>query len=123
MLKSKIVPGTEYALRERGSTIVQRVRIIEHVRGGKWKAEWLEPNPGLVHYVDSGALLAPWKERKAFLKEEQDAQHLREHNARHHWSTDSPTDLALSSVFDCLGDQDVSYYRGVLRGLPRDSSA
>jgi hypothetical protein len=69
-----------------------------------------------VHYVHSGALLAPWKERKAFLKEEQDAQRLREHNARQHWSVDSPMDLALHSVFDCVGDQDVSYYRGVLRG-------
>src|SRR5688572_6099986 len=111
MLKSKIVPSTDYALRERGSTVVQRVRIIEHVRGGKWKAEWLEPNPGLVHYVDSGDLLAPWKERKAFLKEEEDARRVREHNARQQWSRDSPTDLVLHSVFDCLGEPDVSYYR------------
>jgi len=116
MVKSQIATGAEYALRERGSTGVQRVRVLEHVRGGKWKAEWLDPNPGLVHYVDSGDLLATWKELKAFLKEEEDGRRLHEHNARQQWSKDSPTDLALSSVYDCIADHDVSYYRGVLRG-------
>lgn len=116
MLRSQIAVGTEYALRERGSDTLQRVRILEHVRGSKWKAEWVEPNPGLVHYVDSGNLITTWKDRKTFLKGEEDARRLREHNAQQQWRKDSPTDLALYSVFDCLADPDVSYYRGVLRG-------
>ena len=49
----------------------QRVRIVEHVRGTKWKAEWIDPNPGLVHYVESSALIVRWKDQKAFLKEEE----------------------------------------------------
>src|SRR5690349_15019698 len=41
MLKSEIRPRTEYAMRERRtpSTPFQRVRIFEHLRGNKWKAE------------------------------------------------------------------------------------
>ena len=35
---------------------------------GRWSG--FEPNPGLVHYVESGQLVATWKEHKAFLKEE-----------------------------------------------------
>jgi hypothetical protein len=67
MLKSSIKPGIEYALREKRAPRgeLQRVRIIEHTRGNKWKAEWIEPNPGLVHYVESGQLVALWKEHRA----------------------------------------------------------
>ena len=73
MLKSEIHSGTDYALREKREIGVpfQRVRIIEHVRKNKWKAKWIEPNPGLVDYVESGQLIVPWKERKAFLREEE----------------------------------------------------
>ncbi len=49
MWKVEIKPGAEYALRERRirGTPFQRVRIIEHIRGNNWKAEWVDPNPGL----------------------------------------------------------------------------
>jgi len=40
------------------------------IRGNKWKAEWIEPNAGLVDYVESGQLIAPWKEHKAVLRED-----------------------------------------------------
>jgi hypothetical protein len=45
MLKSDIHPRTDYALREKNApdAPLQRVRIIEHVRGNKWKAEWVDP--------------------------------------------------------------------------------
>jgi hypothetical protein len=48
MLKQEIKPGVEYALREKRvpGEPLQRVRITEHIRGNKWKAEWVEPNPG-----------------------------------------------------------------------------
>ena len=84
MWKSHIKPGVEYALREKRSPAapLQRVRILEHIRGNRWKAEWVDPNPGLVHFVESGHLLAPWKEHKTFLKEEADEGRLREHNDR-----------------------------------------
>ena len=31
---------------------MQRVRILEHVRVSKWRAEWIEPNPHLKDYVE-----------------------------------------------------------------------
>ena len=50
MLKGEIRRGAEYAFREKrgpGSPL-QRVTVIEHILGNKWKAEWIEPNAGLV---------------------------------------------------------------------------
>jgi hypothetical protein len=119
MQKSEICPGTEYALRERRvrGEPFQHVRILQHVRGSKWKAEWIEPNAGLVHYVDSGSLVVPWKERKAFLKEEADEQRLREHNGALGYDDGSPLSRALEQVFECVGD-DVLFYRENLSGSP-----
>ena len=63
MIKAEIKPGKEYAFREkRGPGVpLQRVKTIEHIRRNKWRAEWIEPNPGLVDYVESGQLVALWK--------------------------------------------------------------
>jgi len=82
VLKADITPGLEYAFREKRATGVpfQRVRILEHLRGNKWKAEWIDPNPGLVHFVESGHLIAAWGDLKAFLKEESSAERLKAHN-------------------------------------------
>jgi hypothetical protein len=76
----------------------------------------IDPNPGLVHFVESGHLLAPWKEHKAFLKEEADEGRLREQNERSGYKRDSPLDKALHEVFETVGDKDVGYWRGVLFG-------
>jgi hypothetical protein len=48
MWKSGIKVGAEYAMREkRGRGVpLQRVRILEHARGNKWKAEWIARIPG-----------------------------------------------------------------------------
>jgi len=121
MLKSQIKSGTEYAFREKripGSPF-QRVRIIEHIRGNKWKAEWIEPNPGLVHYVESGQLIVPWKENKAFLKDEVNATRLREHNDRQGFERDSPIDRAIEQIFESVGEQ-VVYSHGSLSGKPEE---
>jgi hypothetical protein len=117
MQKAHITEGNEYALRERKSTTgeVQRIRVLEHIRGNRWKAEWIYPNPGLVHYVESGNLLAPWKEHKAFLREEADRERLQQHNRECGWENDSPVDRALYEVFENVGDE-LSYYRGVASG-------
>jgi hypothetical protein len=55
MLKSQIRPGAEYALREKRVSrgAFQHIRIVEHLRGNKWKAKWIEPNPGLIVYARS----------------------------------------------------------------------
>ncbi len=37
-------------LREKPSAPLRHVRVTEHVRGNKWKAEWIEPKAGLTDY-------------------------------------------------------------------------
>jgi hypothetical protein len=117
MLKSEIVAQTEYALREKRvpNAALQRVRIIDHIRGNKWKAEWIDPNPGLIDYVESGRLICRWKEHKAFLKEEAEEHRLREHNEEVGYDPESPLTKAVEQVFETVGD-DVRFYKGVLSG-------
>ncbi len=65
MNKGAIKLGTEYAFREKriSAAPLQRIRILQHIRQNKWKAEWIEPNPGLTDYVESSQIVVPWKER------------------------------------------------------------
>lgn len=119
MQKSEIKPKVEYAFREKRvpGIAFQRVRIIEHIRGNKWKAEWIEPNPGLVHYVESGQLIVPWKNHKAFLKDERNAEQLHEHNKRHGYQRESPVAEAVEEVLASVGER-VDFLHGVLSGPP-----
>jgi hypothetical protein len=55
---------------------------VERVRGNKRKADWIEPNPELADYAESGQLIVAWREVKAFLREESSAEQLREYNER-----------------------------------------
>jgi hypothetical protein len=120
MQKSQIIKGKEYAMRERSKPGVpfQHVRIIEYVRGNKWKTEWIEPNPGLVHYVESGQLVCLWKERKAFLLEEGNRQRILKRNEEQGYAENSPIAHALYQVFESVGESGVSFYKGVLRCSP-----
>lgn len=118
MLRSQIKSGVQYALRERGTQELQRVKILTHIRGNKWKAEWIEPNPGLVHFVESGHLLVAWQDRKAFLQEEAAAATLREHNERQGFDRDSPLDNAVCEIFESTGEKEISFWRGELTGPP-----
>lgn len=104
MLRSEIEAGQEYALREGKSsdTSLQRVKIIQHVRGKKWKAEWIDPNPGLVEYVDSRNLIVLWKERKAYFQDEEKGRDLRFDNERNGYSEKSPLANALYEVFESV---------------------
>ena len=36
---------------------LQHIKVLEYVCGKTWKVEWLDPNPGLVDYVSSAAML------------------------------------------------------------------
>jgi hypothetical protein len=79
VLKSEIEIGAEYALREppKRGVEIQRVRVLEQTRS-QWKVEWVEPNRGLVDYVKSMNLVSPWRERRAFLREEENWAQLKE---------------------------------------------
>jgi len=118
MQKSEITPGQEYALREvpRSDTPFHHVRILQHVRASKWKAEWIEPNAGLVDYIESKSLIVPWKERKAFLGDEAAERRLDEENALQGYKRESPIDNALTSVFEAVGERNLSFFWGELRG-------
>ncbi|OGA01029.1 MAG: hypothetical protein A3I00_06470 [Betaproteobacteria bacterium RIFCSPLOWO2_02_FULL_64_12] len=120
MWKADIKPGAEYALREARSpgAPLQHVRILQHVRGKKWKAEWIDPNPGLVEYVESQNLIARWKDRHSVLRDEERSQRLRQHNDALGYSEESPIARALSVVFDAAGEKGLSFYRGILSGPP-----
>lgn len=85
MQKADINAGEEYALREERSpgTPFQRVRILEHIRRNKWRAEWIDPNPGMKDHIESQYLVVRWKDRKAFLRDEESERRLLEHNARY----------------------------------------
>jgi hypothetical protein len=85
------------------------------IRGNKWKAEWVDPNPGLTDYVESRNLMCRWKDHKAFLREEADAKRLRQHHNEIGYEFESPLDKAVHQVVDSVGDD-------VGRGIHRASS-
>lgn len=78
-------------------------------------AEWIDPNPGLKDYVESQYLVVRWKERKAFLRDEE--RRLREHNARLGGAGASPVAEALQQIFESVGDK-LILYGDVLEGDP-----
>ena len=106
MQKADIKRRKEYAFREKRppGTPLQRVRVLEHVRGNKWKAEWIDPNPGLIDYVQSSQLIVPWKEQRAFLRDEEREARLREHNVRQGFKRESTMARALEEVFESSGE-------------------
>jgi hypothetical protein len=119
MVKLEIRSGTHYAYREKrtpGSPF-DRVKVIEHVRANKWKVEWVNPNPGLIDYVESVQLVAPWKEHKKVLKEENDRALMEEHNLKAGYVLKSPITNALSEIFESVGDE-ITFWGGSLRGKP-----
>jgi len=121
MQKSEIKVGEVYALRENlraKAAPLQRVRIIQHVRGKKWKVEWIEPNPGLVDYVESQHLLIRWKDHKALLRDEERERQLLKENERKGYKEDSPLHHVLTEVFEAVGEERFGFYRGVLSGSP-----
>ncbi len=102
----------------RSVTPFHHVRILQHIRGTKWKAEWIEPNPGLVDYVESRSLIVRWKDRKPFLRDETAESRFDEENERRGYKRETPIDDALYSVFESVGEKDLSFVCGDLRGSP-----
>jgi hypothetical protein len=67
------VPSAHYAIRGRPDGDLQRIIIIEPVRGGKWRAGWIEPNPGLRRLREVVRHLRRVIQRRAFLRDERNA--------------------------------------------------
>lgn len=120
MQKSEIEVGKEYALREsrKADAPLQRIRILQFVRGKKWKAEWIEPNPGLVEYVESQNLIIRWKDHKAFLRDEGHERQLQEYNERQGYKPSSPLDNVLGQICEAVGEPHLSGYGGGITGPP-----
>jgi hypothetical protein len=120
MQKSQIEIGKEFALRESRTpnTPLQRVKILQHIRGKKWKAEWIDPNPGLIEFVESQNLLVRWKDHKALLRDEERERQLQQDQESQGYKASSPLDNVLSQVFDAAGEQGLYCDGGVLQGPP-----
>lgn len=121
MDKQRIKPGAEYAIREPVAVGVefQHVKILENVRGSRWRAEWIDPNPGLIEYISSKNVIVEWAQRKAFLRDEQHAAVFRDHLARSGYRGDEhPVSRAVSEVFEAAGEPDLLFWRGELEFEP-----
>jgi hypothetical protein len=120
MQKDEIKIGVDYALRETRKTgaLLQRVRILQHVRGKKWKAKWIEPNPGLVDYVESQNLIVRWKDHKALLRDEEHERQLREYNIRQGYRPSSPLENVLGQICEAVGEPQINSDGGIFTGPP-----
>ena len=107
MLNADLIPGQEYAFREKriiGSPL-HRVKLLKHIRGRKWQAKWIKPNPNLIDYLFTEQIIVPWKDQAVFLKEERDRESMRRHNSKLGFSASSPISEAIESVIDSVGDE------------------
>jgi hypothetical protein len=120
MQQSEIQVGADYALREPASVGValQRVRVLERVRSGRWKVEWVDPNPGLVDYVKSKNLVTPWKQRREFLRDERHATELAAYNKQVWPGYETPLDTAAQDVFEATGEAELWLHQGILEHDP-----
>jgi hypothetical protein len=117
MDKSQITPGTEYAIREPVAAGVefQRVKVLERVRGAKWRVEWIDPNPGLVDYIESRNIIVAWEERKEFLRDERnDAALQRVVQDSGFPGNQHPVAQAVHTVFAATGEPGMYVWYGVL---------
>ena len=115
MLAEDIVIGDEYLLREppRPGAEIQHVKVLEKVRTGRWRVEWLDPNPGLVDYVKSANLIVPWNQRARYLRDERHREQLAALPQRHDDGRDGPVADAVEQVLEATGEQ-LSAFKGVL---------
>ena len=120
MQASDVNIGAEYALREppRAGVEFQRVRVLEQVRSGRWKVEWIDPNPGLVDYVKSGNLVVPWKQRRALERDEEHHAALTSCSCSQWDGPDSPVSQAVDLVLEATGEPLATWPAGILSYQP-----
>jgi hypothetical protein len=112
--------GAEYALREppKSGAALQRVRVLEKVRS-QWRVRWIEPNDGLEDFVKSASLVAPWKQRTAFLRDEERRAAVVRRSAEQWDGSDGPVSGAVQTVLDATGEHSLWVdNHGVLQGDP-----
>lgn len=120
MQQADIEVGKEYALREpvRAGVDFQHIKVLERVRSGRWRVEWIEPNPGLTDYVKSNNLVVPWKQRRAFLRDEERHSVLVAVAERQWDGPDGPVTDAVNEVFAASGEDLAVWRHGELECDP-----
>lgn len=119
MQRDSITPTRQYAIRERVSIgePLQRVEVIEHARGTKWKVRFLdEPNPGLVDYVTSKQIICTWTDRRKYTRDEERLAALEALDGNV-WDG-HPREQAVSLVLLSTGERGAEVYRGRLSITP-----
>ena len=115
MDKNNIEPGKHYAIREHPNDDLQHVKIVESVRSRKWRAEWIDPNPGLIDYVASRHIIVPWGQRQALLSDERNAGTMALAVQRSGFPGDHhPIAFAVDTILDATSEHSISVNHGVL---------
>lgn len=116
MNQDEILPGKEYALREppRPGVRMERVRVVERVRAGRWRVEWMEPDAGLTDFVKSANLIVPWKDHKRYLRDERDLEAITRTSQDSWPGDDHPLDRAVATVFTATGER-FDLHKGLLQ--------
>jgi hypothetical protein len=97
---------------------LQHIRLIERVRG-RWKAEWIDPNPGRIGYAISKQIVSRWEDHEEFHRDKVSLAHLTEYNRSLGYMPESPVPLAIEVAFESTGES-TSCFKGFL-SLPSES--
>jgi hypothetical protein len=74
------------------------------------------PESELIDYVKTAQVIVLWREKKDYLKDEDDLAAIYEHNGAKGYKYDSPVTLAIEQIFESAGDG-----IGVSRGIRQEA--
>jgi hypothetical protein len=116
MLQTELREGMRYGFREkpRSRAPFIEVQLLQKVgRKGHVQVKYLSgPHPGLVEHVKTQQLVVPWGKHKAFLRDEQRLDAIRDHSSKH---AREPYLNAITTVFEATGYPEAATdSRGVL---------
>lgn len=120
MDQREIEVGRLYALREpaRPGVEMQKVKVLERVRSGRWKVEWVDPNPGLVDYVRSANIICRWADRRPVIRDEENYQRLRSVSDALWPGDEHPLSHAVDQVLFSTGEPSIGLVHGLLIEAP-----
>lgn len=112
--------GRLYAVREppRPGVEMEKVKVLERVRSGRWKVEWVDPNPGLVDYVRSANIICRWADRRPVVRDEESYQRLRSASDGLWPGDEHPLSHAVHEVLGSTGEPSIGLDHGLLAEAP-----
>lgn len=116
MERHLIEVGKHYAIREPPvvGAAFERVEVLEEVRPGRWKVEWIDPHPGLVDYLKSRSIICQWGQRKSIQRDEERENRLQAHVERTWPGEGDPLSEAALLVLEATGERSCWLHKGVL---------